>query len=218
MTGPMPNEVDRLPGTLITLDGPGGVGKSTTARLVTETLGTSGLAVHATTQPSRAPLGELARHGTDTYRGMALACLCAADRHHQLATEILPALREGGVVVCDRYVASSLVLQGLDGLPAELVWRLNHGVYRPDLSVILTGDASVIDVRLRARGGHSRFERAEDNSIRESMLYGHALTELQRRGWPVTTLEATTDPPDAIAAAVVSLIQYVLTEKSAACL
>ncbi|HKS50107.1 MAG TPA: hypothetical protein VJT49_34380 [Amycolatopsis sp.] len=69
---------------------------------------------------------------------MALACLCAADRHHQFATEIVPALREGQVVVCDRYVASSLVLQGLDGLSAEVVWQLNHGVYRPDLSVILT--------------------------------------------------------------------------------
>lgn len=151
----------RLAGRLITLDGPGGVGKSTAVRLVVDTLTEAGLPVHATSQPSRAPLGELARHGTDTYRGMALACLCAADRHHQLATEILPALREGKVVVCDRYVASSLVLQGLDGLPAEVVWQLNHGVYRPDLSIVLTGDPQVINARLRARGGHSRFERAE---------------------------------------------------------
>ena len=146
----------RLAGTLITLDGPGGVGKSTAVRLVVDTLAAAGLPVHTTTQPSRAPLGELARHGTDTYRGMALACLCAADRHHQLETEILPALREGRIVVCDRYVASSLVLQGLDGLSAEVVWQLNHGVYRPDLSIILTGDPEVIDARLRARGGHSR--------------------------------------------------------------
>ncbi|GAB3902165.1 hypothetical protein GCM10029964_092110 [Kibdelosporangium lantanae] len=166
MTDLILDEPRRLPGTLITLDGPGGVGKSTTVRLVTETLTAAGLPVHATSQPSRASLGELARHGTDTYRDMALACLCAADRHHQLATEIVPALREGQVVVCDRYVASSLVLQGLDGLSAQVVWQLNHGVYQPDLSVILTGDPAVIDARLRARGGHSRFERAEDNSAR----------------------------------------------------
>src|SRR5690348_14818581 len=138
----------RLPGKLVTFEGPGGVGKTTITALVAELLGEDGVPVHATVQPSRAPLGELARHGTDAYRGMALACLCAADRHHQLATEIVPALREGTVVVCDRYVASSLVLQGLDGLPAEVVWQLNHGVYRPDLSVILTGDPAVIDARL----------------------------------------------------------------------
>ncbi|MEU4445453.1 hypothetical protein AB0K14_26500 [Actinosynnema sp. NPDC050801] len=81
---------------------------------------------------SCAPLGELARRGIDAYRGMALTCLCAADRHHRLDTEIQPALREGRVVLCDRYVASSLVLQGLDGLSrrggvAAQPWRLRPG-------------------------------------------------------------------------------------------
>ncbi|MBB5159082.1 dTMP kinase [Saccharopolyspora phatthalungensis] len=107
MTGPL-DASGHPAGTLITVDGPGGVGKSTVTRLVVDALAVVGLPVHATTQPSGAPLGKLARHGTDTYRGMALACLSAADRHHQLATEILPALREGKIVVCDRYVASSL--------------------------------------------------------------------------------------------------------------
>lgn len=217
MTG-LFDEPLRLPGALITLDGPGGVGKSTAMRLVVDTLAAAGVPVHATSQPSRAPLGELARHGTGTYRGMALACLCAADRHHQLETEILPALREGKSVVCDRYVASSLVLQGLDGLSGEVVWQLNHSVYRPDLSVILTGDPQIIDARLRARGGHSRFERAKDNSEMETSLYVHAVVDLQNKGWPVTTVEATADPPETIAARIVSLIQQVLTEKSPACL
>ncbi|MGH3871433.1 MAG: dTMP kinase [Pseudonocardiaceae bacterium] len=152
MTRPF-DEPRRLAGTLITLDGPGGVGKSTAARLITDTLASAGLPVHATAQPSREPLGELARHGTDTYRGMVLACLCAADRHHQLDVEIKPALREGRIVVCDRYVASSLVLQGLDGLSADTVWQLNHGVYRPDLAIILNADPTIIDRRLRGRGG-----------------------------------------------------------------
>lgn len=149
----------------------------------------------------------------------ALACLCAADRHHQLETEILPALSTGKVVVCDRYVASSLVLQGLDGLSAEVVWQLNHGVYRPDLAVILTGDPTIIEARLRTRGGeHSRFERAKDNSDRETGRYLHAVTDLQSKGWPVATVDATADPPETIAANIVTLIQQVLTEKSPACL
>lgn len=217
MTGVADDEHGRLVGTLITLDGPGGAGKSTITRLVVDTLAAGGLSVHATRQPSRASLGELARDGTDTYRGMALACLCAADRHHQLATEIRPALREGATVVCDRYVASSLVLQGLDGLPAEVVWQLNHGVYRPDLSVILNGDPQVINARLRARGGHSRFERAADNSEREARLYVQAVADLHSRGWPVATLDCTADPPEMIAARIVSLVHQALSEKSPAC-
>lgn len=206
-----------LAGTLITLDGPGGVGKSTAAKLVADTLTAAGMSVHATAQPSRAPLGELARHGTDTYRGMALACLCAADRHHQLDAEIKPALRDGQVVICDRYVASSLVLQGLDGLSAETVWQLNHGVYRPDFSVILNGDPAVIDHRLRTRGGHSRFERAEDNSDMESGLYVHAVVDLQHKGWLVETLDCSTDDAATIAARIVSLIHRVIEEKIAVC-
>ncbi|KAA2252363.1 dTMP kinase [Solihabitans fulvus] len=216
MTGPFA-ETRRLAGTLITLDGPGGVGKSTAARLVVDTLADAGLPVHATTQPSHTPLGDLARHGTDTYQGMALACLCAADRHHQLDVEIKPALRAGKVVVCDRYLASSLVLQGLDGLPASTVWQLNHGVYRPDLAVILTADPAVIDARLRARGGHSRFERAEDNSDMESGLYVHAVVDLSEKQWPVTTVDCTTDSPKTIAARITLAIHEVLKEKSAAC-
>ncbi|MFC3898030.1 dTMP kinase [Lentzea rhizosphaerae] len=211
------DEPRRLPGTLITLDGPGGVGKSTAAKLVADTLIAAGVPVLATAQPSRAPLGELARHGTDTYKGMALACLCAADRHHQLDAEIKPALCDGKVVICDRYVASSLVLQGLDGLSAETVWQLNHGVYRPDLSVILNGDPTVIDHRLRSRGGHSRFERAEDNSDMESGLYVHAVVDLKAKGWPVETLDCTTDDAATIAARIVSLIHRVLEEKIPVC-
>ena len=216
MTGPF-DEPRRLAGTLITLDGPGGVGKSTAARLVAHTLGAAELPVHGTSQPSRAALGELARHGTDTYRGMALACLCAADRHHQLEVEIKPALRAGEIVICDRYLASSLVLQGLDGLSSDTVWQLNHGVYRPDLAIVLNADPEVIDSRLRGRGGHSRFERAEDNSDMESGLYVRTVVDLQVKGWPVATLDLTTDTPDTIAARIVALIHRVLKEKSPAC-
>ncbi|MGH3885900.1 MAG: dTMP kinase [Pseudonocardiaceae bacterium] len=207
----------RLPGTLIAIDGPGGVGKSSAVTAAVELLTAVGLPVHGTRQPSRAELGELARHSTDTYRGMSLACLCAADRHHQLDTEIKPALQEGRIVLCDRYVASSLVLQGLDGVPSQLVWQLNHGVYRPDLSLILTGNPAVITARLRARGGHSRFERAADNSARESALYARAVADLQDKGWPVQTVDCTTEGPDIVAARIVSLIHRTLGEKSPVC-
>lgn len=216
-TAALPTGADRHRGVLVALDGPGGVGKSTTAGIAVDLLGDAGVPVHATAQPSRSALGELARHGTDTYEGMALACLCAADRHHQLATEIVPALRAGDVVVCDRYVASSLVLQGLDGIAPETVWRLNQGVYRPDLTVILHGDPAVIAQRLRRRGAHSRFERAPDGSAHESRLYEQAVRFLRVAGWPVTPIDATAEGPATIADRIVSLVQAVATEKGLSC-
>lgn len=68
----------------------------------------------------------------------ARACLVAADRYHCLATEIRSALAAGKIVLCDRYVASSYVLQHLDGVPIEFIEALNADANRPDLAVILT--------------------------------------------------------------------------------
>lgn len=62
-------------GVFISIDGPGGAGKSTIAALVAGQLGGRGLPVRATTEPSRTTLGNLIRASTDTYRRMALACL-----------------------------------------------------------------------------------------------------------------------------------------------
>lgn len=53
------------------------------------------------------------------------------------------------------------------------------------MSVILSGDPVVIDAWLRARGGHSRFERAENNSEMETGLYVRAVAALQQKGWSV---------------------------------
>lgn len=171
------------PGLFVSIDGPGGVGKSTTITLVVERLRARGTDVHPTTEPSRTPLGNLVRASTDTYSGLALAYLVAADRHHHVATEIRPRLRAGAVVVCDRYVPSSLVLQGMDGVADEEIWRLNGGLDRPDLAVVLNADPDVLAGRLAARGGtHSRFERQPGSSQAESDLYREAATRLAAAG------------------------------------
>ncbi|WP_030105539.1 dTMP kinase, partial [Actinoalloteichus caeruleus] len=145
-------------GVFVTLDGMGGAGKSTTTRHLNEHLAAQGYTVHVTTEPSHAELGAIARHGTDTYSRHALACLVAADRYHHLATEIRPNLAAGRIVLCDRYVASSFVLQRMDRVPIEFVEALNAAADIPDLAVILIADATVTAGRIERRGSHSRFE------------------------------------------------------------
>jgi hypothetical protein len=102
-------------GLFISIDGPGGSGKSTVAALVTARLARHGRMVRQTREPSPTPLGQLIRAGTDEYAGMALACLVAGDRHHHLAAEIRPALAAAQIIICDRYLPASLVLQRMDG-------------------------------------------------------------------------------------------------------
>ena len=177
---------------LVSIDGPGGSGKSTVAAITAELLIGHGLAVHETTEPSRTPLGKLIRAGTDEYTGMALACLVAGDRYHHLAAEIRPALVAGQVVICDRYVPSSLVLQRMDGIGWNVIRQLNDGADPPGLAVILNAAPDVIAARLNARGGHSRFERQPGSSRTESRLYYEAAEGLAREGWPVCVVDVTT--------------------------
>lgn len=143
------------PGLLVSFDGPGGSGKSTVAALVAAHLASRGIQVHETREPSPTPLGRLIREGTDEYHGMALACLVAGDRHYHLATEIRPGLAAGQVIICDRYLASSLVLQRIDNISWDVIMQLNLGADQPDLAVILNGSPEVIAARLAARGRHS---------------------------------------------------------------
>jgi dTMP kinase len=193
---------------------PGRDSKSTVAHLIAKALDDRAVPVHSTVEPTRTPLGELIRAGTQTYRGMALACLVAGDRHHHLADEILPALQAGKVVICDRYLPSSLVLQRLDGLDAEIIWQLNAGAYVPDIAVILNGDHPVIAERLRVRGAHSRFEQQPGSSRAESDLYHQAADQLRAAGWPVMALDCTIRRAESIALTVAIPVLHTHAKRS----
>jgi dTMP kinase len=193
-------------GVLLTIDGPGGVGKSSTVAEAAAYLRKIGVPVHSTSQPSAGTLGSYVRAAADIYRGMALACLVAGDRHHQQATEIEPALAAGHVVLCDRYVPSSLVLQVLDGVTPETVWALNAGVRVPDAAVILRADSSVIHSRMLGRGPHNRFERGPDSARRELELFDAVADDLRAKGWPVHVFDCTNLLPCETALNIANLI------------
>jgi dTMP kinase len=190
----------------VTLDGIGGAGKSTTAEHLHQHLTDQGCYVHTTTQPSHDRLGDIARHHTDTYRGHALACLVAADRFHHLATEIRPQLAAGRIVVCDRYVASSYVLQRMDGVPIEFIEAINAAADTPDLAVILTADPAVTARRIGRRGAHSRFEAGLATSRTEADFYRDATNRLAQRGYPILAVDTTHENVERVTAAIAQRI------------
>ncbi|MGV2914517.1 dTMP kinase [Streptomyces alfalfae] len=197
-----------MSGRFVTIDGPGGVGKSTVTAALVDQLRAEGVPVYATREPSSSPIGELARHGTDEYRGMVLACLIAADRYRHVEEEVRPALARGDVVVCDRYIPSSLALQVMDGVPRDFVWEINRHTDMPDLAVIVNATADVIDKRLSARGArHSRYEREPGNTGRECAFYFESARFLRAAGVRVLSLDASTVGPEEIARTIAKAIR-----------
>jgi dTMP kinase len=175
VSGTLFAETPTAPGLLVTVDGPNGSGKSTLIEAVAEAL-EGELVVHRTRQPSPTELGRLIREGEREYHGRALACLIAGDRLAQLESEIIPRLQDGEIVLCDRYIESSLVLQRMDGLSINEIFALNAGITRPDLRIRLLANADILARRLAARTADPsrRFERMPGASERELELYEDA--------------------------------------------
>jgi dTMP kinase len=199
-------------GFFVAIDGPSGIGKSTLTGLLANRLTAHGCSVMATKEPTATPLGSLARFGTDDYRGLTLACLVAADRYQHLEHEIRPALQAGRLVLCDRYLASSLVLQRLDGVSPEFIWQLNQHADQPDLCIILSGDASCARERAEKRGLYSRFHRGgQVVSMAEAALYTTVAAELAEQGFAVLTHDIGTQTPsevtETLAVAVLARMQ-----------
>lgn len=193
---------DRRHGTFVSVDGPGGAGKTTIVRHLAQMLLANGEHVHVTAEPSTSAIGQLAYELTPTVTGHALACLYAADRYHHIETEIKPHLQTGQVVISDRYIASGLVVQRFDGVDPMFLWQLNEEVERPDLTVILEADPHVIAERLSDRGPHNRFQLTPDSSHAEVKYYRQATDALMDAGFEVLRVDCTSRPPEQSATVV----------------
>jgi dTMP kinase len=188
----------------ITFEGQDWSGKSTQAALLAERLRDRGREVVATREPGGTPLGESIRtlvlDGPEM-SAWAEAGLFAAARAEHVAAVIRPALARGAAVVCDRYVDSSVVYQGIArGLGAERVLELNLAVTEgllPDRTFVLDVDPDT--ARARHSAGLDRIEREHDEFRRTVAEGFRRLAEL----FPVRVVALDGNlPPEEIAARV----------------
>lgn len=101
----------------ITFEGPDGSGKSTIIKKVYEKLINDGFNIVLTREPGGTPIAEKIRDIILDNSNVALdarteALLYAASRRQHLVEKIRPALKEGKIVLCDRFLDSSLAYQG----------------------------------------------------------------------------------------------------------
>ncbi len=167
------------PGLFIVFEGGEGAGKSTQEALLAQALGQRGVPVIRTREPGGTPASEAIRHVllSPEFEGLdsrAEALLFAAARGEHVARVVRPALDRGDVVVCDRYLDSSVAYQGVGrDLGVQRVRDLSLWATRdllPDLTVLLDVDPAVGLARFAERDRLESEPLAYHQAVRQGFL------------------------------------------------
>jgi dTMP kinase len=136
----------------ITLEGVEGSGKSTIINFIKDSLETSGKKVVVTREPGGIDIAEQIRSvildpKNTKMEGRTEALLYAAARRQHLVEKVIPSLNEGNIVLCDRFIDSSLAYQGYArGLGINEVYSVNKFAIEdlmPDLTLYLDLDPQI---------------------------------------------------------------------------
>lgn len=165
------SEPRNLPGMLITIVGFDASGKTTQCGALAARFREAGREVIETRQPTDWYRNESAvQHfhdeGGSKERARILSLFAAADRHRHVQEVILPALRNGDVVICDRYVYATFGVFVHRGVAPDFLAIINHGVPRPDSAFFLKVPTPILIDRLRQRDVNNlKFEERSPDRI-----------------------------------------------------
>lgn len=168
-------------GFFITLEGNDGAGKTTIANACVERLKALGHEVVYTREPGGSRIAERIRDllldpGNTDMDARTEAILYAAARRQHLVDIVAPALEQGKIVLCDRFLDSSLAYQGIGrGLGIEEVERLNRFAiddFMPDRTIFLAIDNETAMARMGRRGEKNRLDR-EDDAFHQRVREGY---------------------------------------------
>ena len=143
----------------ITIEGPEGSGKTTAVDTAVKELEKMGYQIVRTREPGGTPIAEQIRNVILDKDNTAMdqrteALLYAASRRQHLVEKVWPALKEGKIVICDRYLDSSLAYQGgARGLGVDNILQVNsfatEGTF-PDLTLLFDIDPQLGLARIAA--------------------------------------------------------------------
>lgn len=210
-------------GLFISFEGGEGAGKSTQIRLLAVALQRLGHDVLVTREPGGSPGAEAVRHvllsgAAEAFGTRMEAILFAAARNDHVEEVIRPALMQGKVVLCDRFMDSSRVYQGITGnlesIFIEALQRIAVDGVVPDCTLILDLPASVGLERARRRGAAvaagtepDRFEREEMETHEKRR---EAFLDIAAREPDRCRVVDAMRPPEAIANEIASIVTGLL--------
>jgi dTMP kinase len=212
-------EVSLAKGFFITFEGGEGAGKSTQMRLLAEALSARGYRVLTTREPGGSVGAEAVRHvllsgAAESFGVRMEAILFAAARSDHVEEVIRPALEQGTIVLCDRFMDSSRVYQGVTGNlePAfvETLERVAVNGVIPDCTIIFDLPASVGLERARRRAANDSPDRFEKEQLETHEKRREAFLDIAAADPERCRVVDANRPPTAIAAEVLSLVEALL--------
>ncbi|MBE6357727.1 MAG: dTMP kinase [Lentisphaerae bacterium] len=162
--------MSKTEGFFITFEGPEGAGKSSQVAMLTEYLSGLGRECVLTREPGGTEVAEVIRQVVKSYSGTEAVhpetelLLMEAARAQHMREKILPALKEGKIVICDRFADSTSAYQGgARNMPQQVIDYLNDYASagrKPDLTILLDLPPEVGFRRISSRKseGFDRFE------------------------------------------------------------
>jgi len=160
-------------GFFICIEGLDGSGKTTQAKRLIKNLRRRGFDAVYTTEPSVGKVGKLIRSFVlDREKRVPIALealLFAADRVDHVETVIRPLLNRDKIVVCDRYVYSTLAYQGAAGLSLDWIECINRFALKPNLALFIDVPTDVVVKRLKRKKTVMETKRNQEK-VREVYL------------------------------------------------
>lgn len=148
-------------GKLVVFEGIDGAGSTTQAELLFKNLESKGYRVVKASNPTESPIGKLIRiilQKKFKVSAATLQLLFCADRSNFLDTEVIPAINEGKIVVCDRYVFSTLAYGALE-LRSYWLKNIQKDFRDADITFLVDIPANVAMKRLSKRPNLEFFEK-----------------------------------------------------------
>lgn len=172
-------------GLFITFEGGDGAGKSTIINKVYEELAGRNLSCMITREPGGIDIAEQIREVILNVNNTKMdarteALLYAAARRQHLVEKVMPALQEGKIVLCDRFLHSSLAYQGYArGLGIEEVYEINKFAidsYMPDLVILFDIEPELGLERINKNKGReiNRLDK-ENMSFHDKVREGYSI-------------------------------------------
>jgi dTMP kinase len=174
---------ESFPGMFLTVEGPDGSGKSSMMPHIVDCLQREGIEPVVVRQPGGSPYAEKIRElvlGTkdtgEPVTHIAEALLFAAARAQCLESIVKPAMREGKLVVADRWYDSNFAYQGVgrdQEAEVEMLEQMVEGTFRPNVTFFLNLPLEVAQARLQGRTKEFNRMNAEEMDFKRRTYKGY---------------------------------------------